>query len=142
MSRRKPASVARKAERHASQEVSVHVSDITIAKLLARAICATPGVVDLSPGLFAIEATYGPGERLPGIVVRRPTPDALAIEVRVVLAENMLKEAFSAEPVSQADRTPLLLRFADQLRTVVAHTISKPAAPVLTAVDVAIDDIR
>lgn len=87
-------------------------------------------------------ATYGPGERLPGIVLRHPTPDALAIEVRVVLAENMLREAFSAEPFTNADRTPLLLRFADQLRTVVAHTIGALDAPALTAVDVTIDDIR
>jgi hypothetical protein len=142
MRSRKPKFVGRKAERHKSQEVSFHTSDITIAKLLAQAICATPGVVDLSPGLFAIEGTYGPGERLLGIVVRHPTPDALAIEVRVVLAEKMLREALSNEPFKNADRTPLLLRFADQLRTVVAHTICKPDAPALTAVDVAIDDIR
>jgi hypothetical protein len=142
MSGRKPAVVRRKAKRHASQEVSFHVSDIAIAKLLARAICGTPGVVDLSPGLFAIEATYGPGERLPGIVVRHPTPDTLAIEIRVVLAKKLLREALSAESCTDADRAPLLLRFADQLRTVVAHTISKPDAPVLTAVDVAIDDIQ
>jgi hypothetical protein len=118
------------------------LSDITIAKLLAQAIRATPGVVDLSPGLFAIEATYGPGERVLGIVLRHPAPNALVIEVRVVLAETILREALSAVPSTGSDGTPLLLRFADQLRTVVAHTIHTLDVPVLTAVDVAIDDIR
>jgi hypothetical protein len=118
------------------------VNDITIAKLLAQAIRATAGVVDLSPGLFALEATYGPGERVLGIVLSHPAPNALTIEVRVVLAETVLREALCALPSTEAGETALLLRFAQQLRTVVAHTIRTLDVAGLTAVDVAIDDIR
>ena len=56
-----------------------HVSDFTIATAAAEAIRAAPGVVDISPGVFALVATYGAGKRLVGIVVRHLSSDQIAL---------------------------------------------------------------
>ena len=57
-----------------------------------------PGVVDISPGVFALAATYGLGQRVTGIVVHHLTPDHtpdqtpdVALEIRVVLSEAHCK---------------------------------------------------
>ena len=60
----------------------VHVGETSLARAVVAAIRGVPGVADVSPGLFAEAATYGPGEKVHGVVVGR-TGDVLDIEVHV-----------------------------------------------------------
>src|SRR6185437_5959584 len=78
------------------------VSDFTIASAAAEAIRAAPGVVDISPGVFALVATYGSGKRLAGIVVRHLAPDQLALEAHVVLSEAYCNEMSAAAVTDSA----------------------------------------
>ena len=72
------------------------VSDFTIATAAAEALRAAPGVVDISPGVFALVATYGSGKRVVGIVVHHLTPGQLSLEAHVVLSEAYCDEMSAA----------------------------------------------
>src|SRR5258708_28743612 len=61
------------------------VSDIAIARAVGEAVRATPMVLDLSPGIVELAVTYGPHERVTGVVVRHPNSHDIAIEGHVVL---------------------------------------------------------
>ncbi|HEX5546206.1 MAG TPA: hypothetical protein VFX24_02290 [Ktedonobacterales bacterium] len=123
-----------------------HVSDFTIATAAAEAIRAAPGVVNISPGVPALVATYGAGKRVAGIVVRHLTPDQLALEAHVVLSEAYCHEMSAAAATDSArhgtEGGSVLGDIADRIREA-AHgglrdTISSP----LARVDVYIDDLR
>lgn len=123
-----------------------HLSDTLIAETMVHAIRLVPSVLEMGEGLFAKVATYGPGKRVPGVVIHHPTVDSLSIEVHVVLDDAAFKKAYSeistSETPSMADSTPVLLRFTDQIRTVVVQTLEQLGLPVSTLVDVTIEDIR
>src|SRR6185437_11356 len=72
------------------------VSDFIIATAAAQALRAAPGVVDISPGVFALVATYGSGKRIAGIVVHHLTPDQNALEAPVALSEAYCPEMWTA----------------------------------------------
>src|SRR3954451_10626412 len=61
---------------------SVSVSEVSLARALVAAVRAVPGVVDVSHGQFGEAATYGPGDRVAGVVVSR-AGGVLDIEVHV-----------------------------------------------------------
>ncbi|WP_069801428.1 hypothetical protein [Thermogemmatispora onikobensis] len=73
------------------QAAQKSVDDLSLARAVAEAVCQIPAVLELSAGRFAREGTYGPGEFVRGVVLQRPTPDSLEVEVRVVLAEQALR---------------------------------------------------
>jgi len=61
---------------------SVQVSEVSLARGVAAAVRRVPSVADVSAGRFAEAATYGPGEKVHGVVVGR-AGGALDIEVHL-----------------------------------------------------------
>jgi len=120
-------------------------SDLDLARSIATAIREVEGVVDMGSGRFAQAATYGPGERVMGVILRHPTPAALAVEAHVVLDERMLVQALSAvspsDVSSSSEDTPIVVRVADHIRAVVFQTVHQFGVLELTTVDVAVDDL-
>jgi len=116
------------------------INDVVIATAIAHAVRGIPGVVDVGQGVFAQAATYGPGKHIAGIVLRRPAPGELSVEVHVVVDEAMFFKALSDGASSEND-TPILLRFTDMIRVVVAQTFEHLGLPAPTMIDVTIDDI-
>lgn len=105
-----------------------------------------PGVVDLSPGLAAPVATYGPGQRVVGIIVYHPTTERVILEVHVILSESHCELAWAdsgLEPVEHdAGETGLITEIANRVRDVVCATVRDMASRVRVRVDVFIDDLR
>jgi hypothetical protein len=122
------------------------VSDFTIATAAAEAIRAAPGVVDISPGVFALVATYGSGKRVVGIVVRHLTPDQIALEAHVVLSEAYCHEMLAAAATDSArPRTEggsVLGDIANRIREVARGGLRDTVSSPLARVDVYIDDLR
>lgn len=123
------------------QMATERLNDMVIANAIAHAIRGIPGVLEMGQGLFAKAATYGPGKHIAGIVLRRPTPEELSIEVHVVLEEATLLAALS-DVSSRSNNTPILLHFADMIRVVISQTFEQLGLPAPIMVDVTIDDIR
>lgn len=122
------------------------VSDFTIATAAAESIRAAPGVVDISPGVFALVATYGSGKRVVGIVVRHLAPDQLALEAHVVLSEAYCYE-MSAATVTDSTRRrteggSVLGDIADRIREAAHAGLRDMISPPFAWVDVYIDDLR
>ena len=126
------------------------VSDFTIASAAAQATRMAPGVMDLSPGLFALAATYGLGQRVTGVVVHHltpdHTPDTIALEIRVVLSEahcNMVAADAASDSIERETETAgILLEIASHIRGVVYESLRDIAPMLLVQVDVFIDDLR
>ena len=80
------------------------VSETTLARAIAAAVRGVRGVADLSPGRFAEAATYGPHEKVRGVVVRR-TESVLDVQVHICAryADSLVLEEL-AERVRQATR--------------------------------------
>jgi hypothetical protein len=137
---------ALEAQAPSAQIVPEHVSDMVLANAVVHAIRAIPGVVDMGQGLFARAATYGPGKHVAGIVFHHPTPDALSVEVHVVLADAWFIKAFidvsRLDASSRTETTPMLQRMTDQIRAGVFLTFEHLGLPAPPTVDVTIDDIR
>lgn len=124
------------------------VSDFTIATAAAEALRAAPGVVEISPGVFALVATYGSGARIAGIVVHHLTPDQIALEAHVVLSEAHCQEMWTAAATEPARRErgtagkSVLGEIADRLREAVVGGLRGTTSLPLARVDVYIDDLR
>jgi uncharacterized alkaline shock family protein YloU len=100
--------------------------DLAVARAAAAAARGVPGVADVTPGRFAAAATYGPGEVVRGVAVRRrPGGWAVEVHLRAVYAP--------ARPL------PAL---ADRVRRAVGAAVAAlgggPAGPI----DVAVDDLE
>lgn len=124
------------------------VSDFTIATAAAEALRAAPGVVDISPGVFALVATYGSGKRVAGIVVHHLTPDQIALEAHVVLSEAYCHEMLATAATESGGRErgtggkSVLGDIADRLREAVYGGLRGTTSLPLARVDVYIDDLR
>ena len=122
------------------------VSDFTIATAAAEAIRAAPGVVDISPGVFALVATYGSGKRVAGIVVRHLAPNQLALEAHVVLSEAYCNEMSAAAATDSVTRGTeggsVLGDIADRIREAAHGGLRDMISPPFAWVDVYIDDLR
>jgi uncharacterized alkaline shock family protein YloU len=101
-------------------------TEVGLARAVAEAVRAVPGVADVSPGQFAERATYGPGEKVPGIVVAR-VDDGLQIEVHVC---------------AHYTKALVLPELAARVRTAVRQTVEARDTRPLRRVDVAIDDVQ
>lgn len=148
LSRASPASCAHPSgeQRHRGLEP---VSDLTLASAAAQAVRMVPGVVDLSPGYAAPAATYGPGQRVAGIVVHRPTTEEIVLEVHVVISEAhcALASADSSSKLVErdshdAEESGPVSEIASRVRNVVCATVQSMAAQARVQVDVFIDDLR
>jgi hypothetical protein len=124
------------------------VSDIIIARAVAAAVRTTPGIAGLSPGLLALAATYGPNERVVGVVLRHFSPRDTVVEVHVVASIETIPRTEPHKTVSEksaqagASDGAVLIRVADQVRNAVYRAIAELNLPAPSAVDVLIDDIR
>ena len=126
-------------------------SDIAIARAVAGAVRAAPMVLDLSPGIVELAATYGPRERVTGVVVRRPSSHDYAIEVHVVLrgslyAGSQLDEARGGASHHKASagmaHDAVLMRSADQIRRAIYRAVRGLDMAPPARVDVIIEDIQ
>jgi hypothetical protein len=126
-------------------------SDIEIARAVADAVRATPVVLELSPGTVELAATYGPRERIAGVVVRRPNAHDVIIEVHVVLRGSL--HDGSPQDVARGGATrrkastgmapdAVLTRSADQIRRAVYHATQRLDIAPPAGVDVLIEDIQ
>ena len=127
------------------------VSDIAIARAVGEAVRATPMVLDLSPGIVELAVTYGPHERVTGVVVRHPNSHDIAIEVHVVL-QGSLRDgsqqvearggASHREASARTTRTAVLTRSAEQIRRAVYRAVQGLGMAAPAGVDVLIEDIQ
>ena len=126
-------------------------SDIAIARAVAEAVRATPMVLDLSPGIAELAVTYGPHERVMGVVVRRPNSHDITIEVHVVLQGSLHDESQQAEArggASQREaparttRNAVLTRSAERIRRSVYRAVQGQGMAPPAGVDVLIEDVR
>lgn len=101
------------------------VSELTVARTVQAAVRILPGVHDLSSGVFAEAATYGPGEIVRGVVVRR-LGGGLVVAVHLVVAYG--------------DRL-VLPDLANEVRRVAGQAIALLGAAPVQRIDVAIDDL-
>lgn len=122
------------------------VSDLAIAGAVAGAVRAMPEVVDLSPGITMLAATYGAGQRVTGVVVHHIAPDTLVLEVHVVLSEEHCRAATTSRASDAAVHRPgeigLLIDAANRIREAVHAVVHDTTSLPLEQVDVLIDDLR
>ena len=107
----------------------------------------TPGVVDISPGLFALVATYGSGQRVVGIAIHHLTPDQIAIEAHVILSEGHCHEMWASVIASESEEESvegqsILMDIASRIRRAVYEGLREMTSQTLVGVDVFIDDLR
>jgi hypothetical protein len=99
--------------------------DLAVARAAAAAARGVPGVAGVTPGRFAEAATYGPGEVVRGVAVRRrPGGWAVEVHVRAVYAPALPLPALAA-------------RVRRAVGAAVAALGAGPAGPI----DVAVDDL-
>lgn len=124
------------------------VSDLALASAAAQAARTVPGVIDLSSGLVTLAATYGPGQRVTGVVVHHVSPDKpdeVVLEIHVVLSEAHCKTTLAAAvgPVGHdTESLGILTDIANQIRRAVYDTLQDVAAQAPVRVDVLVDDLR
>ncbi len=120
--------------------------DADLASAVAQAVRLVPGVVDLSAGLIATVATYGPGQRVDGIIVHHPNVDEVIIEVHVVLSESHCKLAARRATAGPAERGSdthgPVTEIASQVRSVVRTTVQNMTSLTLVRADVFVDDLQ
>ena len=102
------------------------LSKVSLARAISDAVRLVAGVADVSPGRFAELATYGPGEKVPGVVVESAV-DGLAIEVHLCV-----------QYLDSLDLTELAAR----VRDAVHRTGETLGTGPINRVDVAFDDLR
>src|SRR5262245_16598016 len=87
-------------------------ADLALALALAAEARTVEYVVDLSAGRYGVAATYGPGQRVKGIVLRRPAPSAggaapaFVVEAHIVVATAAITSAMTAAPQQKKPRLP------------------------------------
>jgi hypothetical protein len=136
-------------------------TDVALALALAAAARTVAYVVDLGAGRYGVAATYGPGQRITGIVLHRPTPSAggaapaFVVEAHIVVAmaavtSVMVPAAQQKKPhlpSTRAHRTedmggsPILLRIADETRRALATTLRRLRPNEQWDIDITIDDL-
>lgn len=118
-------------------------SDIAFARAIAAAIRATPGIANLSPGLMVVAATYGPHERVTGVVVRHDSPYETAVEVHVIVELNITTRGDgSGVTPGETSSVAILAQVANKVRATVDGVAFSMNLIPLATVDVLIDDIR
>ena len=100
--------------------------DLAVARAAAAAARGVPGVADVTPGRFAAAATYGPGEVVRGVAVRRrPGGWAVEVHLRAVYAPTLPLPAL-----------------ADRVRWAVGAAVAALGAGPAGPIDVAVDDLE
>ena len=101
------------------------LSALVLARAIAAALTTVPGVVALAPGGVVEVATYGPGEVVRGVAVRR-SGATWSVAVHVVARYT----------------TDLVLpELAERIRRTTARVIAEHGGPPSPWIDVAVDDL-
>jgi hypothetical protein len=100
--------------------------EIRLARAIAETVRSVPGIADIRQGQFAEIATYGPGDKVPGIVLR-VTPEGAYIEVHV--------SALYSDGL-------VLSALATQVRSAVRQAVEVRDPVPLGQIDVVFDDLR
>ena len=132
--------------------------DVALALALAQTARTVEHVVDLGAGRYGVAATYGPGQRITGIVLRRTAqPEGSAAVARVVEAHIVIATAAivsGAAPKAQrksetpsrgrssAPGMPVLLRIAEEARGALARTLLRMRPGEQWDINITIDDLR
>ncbi|HEX5385626.1 MAG TPA: Asp23/Gls24 family envelope stress response protein [Gemmatimonadales bacterium] len=98
--------------------------DVQLARWVAHAASAVPGVAGLSGGWFLESATFGPGDVVCGVRVRRGD-GALSFDL------HLIAEA----------AVPDLLDLARRVRAAVRRSVEALGAARVADIDIAIDDL-
>jgi uncharacterized alkaline shock family protein YloU len=104
----------------------VQVSEMSIARAIVAAVRSVPGVAEVSPGRFAEVATYGPGEKVRGVVIGRA---ASALDLEVHLCARYANSL-------------VLVELAARVRSAVRQSVEGLGVGPLRRIDVAVDDLR
>jgi hypothetical protein len=112
---------------------TTHVTDIALAELVVRALSDAPGGARLIAGRGAA-VTYGPHERIEGVVIHHHPTGQMALEVHVAIAESA-----ALERVSSA--RPALLELAEEVRGAIERAMRGAGLPAPAEIDVHIDDL-
>ena len=127
-------------------------------------------VVDVSAGRYGTAVTYGPGQRVTGIVLRRSAPSGTAtsaapsfvVEAHLVVAtaavtvltapplaapktareKRQRPQTTTARSASDPPRAPVLLRIADEARRALAATLRRLRPGETWEIDITIDELR
>lgn len=113
--------------------------DLSLANNIAQAVCAVPGVCNMSKGRFALAATYGPGGQVPGVVLWHQAPGKLLIEVHIVVCETLLLAALQQRQTKASAQPPVLPHLAEQVRIAVQQVVMEVNL-FPQAIDVVIED--
>lgn len=137
--------------------------DLALAIALAQAAREVEHIVTLSAGHYGAAVTYGPGKRVEGIVLRRPTPaedsplpsyivEAHIIVATAVVAQGVIPPSHQGpaqrlplnrhDQVSESDEPPILLRIAGQARQALATTLEQLRPHETWDIDIYVDDLR
>jgi uncharacterized alkaline shock family protein YloU len=127
--------------------LSLRITDVMIAKTVSDRVRSLPAVAALSRGHAALVATYGAMQRVTGVAVRRLAPEAMDLEVHVVLRADATWPDIAAEPDFEEAagdgklEAGIFAAVAMQIREVVRSTLQEMSLPSPAEVDVFIDDI-
>src|SRR5690349_7881251 len=136
--------------------------DVALALALAQAARAVEHVVDLGAGRYGVAATYGPGQRIRGIVLRRtarsegrvaaaPVVEAYLVVATAAITSAMISAAQKnkrrlspdhALGASNAPGEPVLLRIAGETRRALAASLRQLRPNEQWDIDIIIDDLR
>jgi hypothetical protein len=140
-------------------------NDVALALALAQAARAVEHVVDLGAGRYGVATTYGPGQRVRGIVLRRAAQSegsegsaaaAPVVEAHIVVATAVVTNAMipaarqrkrrpspdQAFGASGTTETPVLLQIAGEARRALATTLQRLRPNERWDIDIIIDDLR
>jgi hypothetical protein len=137
--------------------------DVTLALALAQAARSVEYVVDLGAGRYGVAVTYGPGQRITGIVLRRAAQPvrsaavASVVEAHLVVATTAITNVMAPAPqrnerqrlsrdqapnVSTPPRAPILLQIADNARSALGETLRQLRPKEKWDINITIDDLR
>jgi hypothetical protein len=134
--------------------------DVALALALAQTARTVEHVLDLGAGRYGVAATYGPWQRIRGIVLRRPTQlegvAASVVEAYIVVATAAITSAMTPAAQQSKQRpspghalaasgmlgAPVLLRIASETRRALAATLRRLRPNEQWDIDIIIDDLR
>jgi hypothetical protein len=135
-----------------------HHDDVALALALSQAARTVEHVVDVSAGRNCVVATYGPGQRVIGIALRRTAqsawdrPSSFVVEAHIVVATAAVtvplvipktpRNKRQRQRATSAPGTPVLLRIAEETRHALASTLRRVRPGETWVIDITIDELR
>jgi hypothetical protein len=136
---------------------------VTLALALAQVARTVEYVVDLSAGRYGVAVTYGPGQRIAGIVLRKAGQSeggaavTSLVEAHLVVATTAITNVMASAPlrneqqrlstdqalnVSTPSSAPILRQIADNARSALGATLRQWRPREKWEINIIIDDLR